>query len=641
MPLIAQTLREIGRLLAPRPGRYAFAARLALICALTVLVTEIYQTPEPALTAYVVFFLNHEDRMTSLIMNVALVVVITFVIGLVLIVASFVADDPMWRFISIAALSFGLLFLSSASKLRPIGSTLALIVGYALDQLGTIQLGEEATRGYLYAWLFVGIPAGVSAFVNLLLAPSPCRLATEALATRLECSAAMLRSPDERRRDHFTGCLREGVAEIQKLLGLAGREGTSRAADIAALRQAAYSTVPLLSAIDVADRHAALPVPERDYIAQLLDGMAAILRTGAYPVGIAWEPPAPEVPPTPLATDILADIKDAIVRFAEPSPDPAPIAVAASEPRGFFEADAFTNPDHVHYALKTTGAAMFCYMLYSLLDWPGIHTAFLTCYIVSLGTTAETTEKLTLRILGCLIGAAAGIAAIIFLVPYLTTITELMIVVFIGAFASAYVTGGGPRISYAGFQIAFAFFLCVVQGAAPAFDMEIARDRVIGIVIGNLVVYLLFTNLWPVSVARRIDPAIASLLRRLSEMMRAADPRSRRVLASEARSALAAIETDIDLARYEPATLRPSQPWLAARRNTAQNISDLESPLFLTADTDTPHATLVADRLSALADGFAAAGFGAVHSEETPLPAPAMPLSGIVDAGLQRLEAAG
>ncbi len=87
-----------------------------------------------------------------------------------------------------------------------------------------------------------------------------------------------------------------------------------------------------------------------------------------------------------------------------------------------------------------------------------------------------------------------------------------MAVVFLGALAAGYVAAGSPRISYAGFQIAFAFFLCVVQGSSPAFDLTIARDRVIGILIGNVVVYLLFTNLWPVSVGKRIDPAIAALL---------------------------------------------------------------------------------------------------------------------------------
>src|SRR5580700_9798841 len=177
---------DLARLLAPQPGRLEFAMRQALICALTVCVVEIYQTPEPALTTYIVFFLNKEDRMTSLITNFVFLMLITFIIGFVLLVTMAVADDPMWRVVSMAAISFFFLFLASASKLRPVGSTLALIVGAALDNLGMIQLGEEATRAFLYVWLFVAIPAGVSIVTNLLIAPSPRRLAERAIALRLE-----------------------------------------------------------------------------------------------------------------------------------------------------------------------------------------------------------------------------------------------------------------------------------------------------------------------------------------------------------------------------------------------------------------------------------------------------------------------
>src|SRR2546423_14479335 len=46
-------LAELLRLLMPFPGRLEFATRLALICALTTLVVEIYQTPDPALTSAV------------------------------------------------------------------------------------------------------------------------------------------------------------------------------------------------------------------------------------------------------------------------------------------------------------------------------------------------------------------------------------------------------------------------------------------------------------------------------------------------------------------------------------------------------------------------------------------------------------
>ena len=75
-------LAEILHLFGPLPGRLAFAVRLALICALTTLVVEIYQTPDPALTVYIVFFLNKPDRVESLILNAVLTILITFIIGL-------------------------------------------------------------------------------------------------------------------------------------------------------------------------------------------------------------------------------------------------------------------------------------------------------------------------------------------------------------------------------------------------------------------------------------------------------------------------------------------------------------------------------------------------------------------------------
>lgn len=197
--------------------------------------------------------------------------------------------------------------------------------------------------------------------------------------------------------------------------------------------------------------------------------------------------------------------------------------------------------------MKTTGAAMFCYVVYLLLDWPGIHTCLITCYIVSLGTAAETVEKQALRFLGCAMGAAAGLAAIVFLMPNVTSIGSLMGVVFLTALVSGWIAAGGSRISYAGFQLAFAFFLSVVQGEAPAFDMTIARDRTIGILFGNLVVAVVFTQIWPVTIAGRINPALAALLRQLAALVSAASTPQRWGIAAQARAQLAAIEQDLDL----------------------------------------------------------------------------------------------
>src|SRR6476620_5301957 len=82
-----------------------------------------------------------------------------------------------------------------------------------------------------------------------------------------------------------------------------------------------------------------------------------------------------------------------------------------SEPdgRGLFVPDAFTNPAHVHFALKVTFAAMFCYIFYMAIDWSGIHTALITCTFIALESTGATLHKGVLRIGGCVIGGALAL----------------------------------------------------------------------------------------------------------------------------------------------------------------------------------------------------------------------------------------
>ncbi|MCA3920696.1 FUSC family protein [Burkholderia sp.] len=589
--------REVLRLLAPFPGRMAIAVRVALICALTALMTAAYGTPEAALSAYVVFFMIRADRVTSVVLAAALLLIVTIVIGLVLGIAIFSIDYSILRVACMAVLSVALLYLTSASKLRPVGAILAMIVGFGLDQLGLAPFGEAATRALLYIWLTIAIPVGVAIVVNLLIAPSPRKLAHAQLAKRLRLAARRLRGDDDA-RTAFDASLREGDKQLLTWLKLSKLEGSSTAADVVALRQAIASSTALMVGVALADREpdARLPDAFSTPIAATLDDMAAILERGGYPVDVTLAlPPADALPP--LARIAAADLHAAITHFAEPgapadaaaaSPaaaSEAPAAPPAPAPRGgFFLPDARTNPDHIRYALKTTAAAIFCYLLYSQLDWSGIHTCVVTCYIVSLGSTAETVEKLTLRIFGCMAGALLGTAALVFVVPALSSVGHLMALVFVGAWLSAWIAFGSPRIAYAGFQIAFAFFLCVIQGAGPGFDLTIARDRTIGILLGNVVVYLVFTRIWPVSIGKQIDVAFAALLDQWRRIAQIAQPAERRTLAAEAFARHGAISQELGLVHYEPSWVRPAATWLATRRRALAELGAIEGPLFLLAE---------------------------------------------------------
>ena len=181
--------------------------------------------------------------------------------------------------------------------------------------------------------------------------------------------------------------------------------------------------------------------------------------------------------------------------------------------------DAFTNPAHVHFALKVTFAAMFCYVVYEGIDWSGIHTAFITCTFIALESTGATLHKGVLRMGGCIIGGALALFTIVFLMPHMVTIVSLVVVVAGASAIAGWVAAGSEMISYAGLQIAFAFFYSVFQGYAPDTDLDNVRDRVVGILFGLIVTGLVFRYIWPEHAIDRLRDALRQARRQLARLL--------------------------------------------------------------------------------------------------------------------------
>ena len=189
------------------------------------------------------------------------------------------------------------------------------------------------------------------------------------------------------------------------------------------------------------------------------------------------------------------------------------------KPKSFFVSDAFTNAAHVHFALKVTLAAMFCYIVYMAIDWSGIHTALITCTFIALETTGATLHKGILRIGGCVIGGALALLTIVFLMPHMETIASLVVVVACASAIAGWAATGSEMISYAGLQIAFAFFYSVFQGYAPDTDLDNVRNRVVGILFGLIVTGLVFAYIWPERTIDRFRDALRAALRQLAKLL--------------------------------------------------------------------------------------------------------------------------
>ncbi|MFT8789337.1 FUSC family protein [Komagataeibacter saccharivorans] len=535
----------------PAPGRLGYALRMAAGCTTTVLVGEIWQVPDLAVPALVTMALWQKDRVTNVLAAVGLNIFVVFLLAFVFGLVRLTLDHPMGLVIIIALLSFGFFFLGSASRLRPVAYVLGLTVVYALIAIDQVPVGEIVTRAVLYTDLFLAVPGAVMVVLGLLICPSPKTVLTDGIAARLNLSISLLRNPDDRLIDHATGLLRAGSAEMMGNVKMAGLEKVWSPHDLACLQQAANASVAVLAlSIDAARAQATAP-PE---LVATLGDMAAMFEEGDYPVDIPL--------PAPIGDSaILHDLAALLPTFTTPA-GAQPEKTGGSA--GFFAPDAFTSPTHVRFAVKGTAAVMSSYLLFKMLDWPGIHTCVITCFIVALPTMGEMISKLTLRITGALIGGMIGILGIIFVMPHLDGITGFLVLVFVVSLLGAWIKTGDARIAYAGFQIGLAFYLTDLKGYGPTSDMATARDRIVGIMIGNFITYAIFTSFWPASARDAIPGKLAALFGLLRRQADAPVLQHREALFARVQGAMETAELAVEYTRAEP--VPPGDD--ADRRNT-------------------------------------------------------------------------
>jgi multidrug resistance protein MdtO len=212
--------------------------------------------------------------------------------------------------------------------------------------------------------------------------------------------------------------------------------------------------------------------------------------------------------------------------------------------------DALTNPEHLKFALKGCLAASLCYIIYNSIAWPGISTAVTTCLLTGLTTIGSSRQKGILRIAGALIGGfLIGMGSQMFILPYLDSIAGFTVLfILVTALASWFMTSS-PRLSYFGLQAALAFYLINLQDFAAQTSLSIARDRVVGILLGLFMMWLVFDHLWGSRAAVEMKKTFVSSLRSLAQLEREPLPGEKRVAIQRCYSLRETINTYFDQVR--------------------------------------------------------------------------------------------
>jgi multidrug resistance protein MdtO len=178
----------------------------------------------------------------------------------------------------------------------------------------------------------------------------------------------------------------------------------------------------------------------------------------------------------------------------------------------------------LQFGAKGTLAAMLCYVFYTTVNWPGIGTSVVTCAFTALTTIGASRQKQFLRFLGASVGGfVCGMGAQIFILPYVDTIFGFTVLFIVVTAISAWFMTASPRLSYFGVQIALAFYLVHLQSFKFETSLSIARDRVVGVLVGLFAMWLIFDQLWGHPAAADMRKTFIANLRLLAQLAREPD----------------------------------------------------------------------------------------------------------------------
>lgn len=576
--------------LQPFPGRAGQAWRIALLCALVTCAGMMFEIPEAAISCYLVIFLMKPDAVVNIVTGFGFLLLLPGLIAFLVWIINLTSGSTVYIMAAIVITSLLLVYLGAATQLGEQGSVAALIVAFLLTLIVKAPFGEAASFALREAWAMAAMPMILMIVFNFLLGFSPVTLLRNKLCARLAAAIEALDTGDPASLNEY---LSEGNASFeQKVLAVRVLRlvPPTAAQQIATDIRASFALILALSALPA-------PLP-RDRRVALVYEIHAI--HDALGKGLAPQRPSMAIQDLPPETDPCEiEIWNAL-HLLTGAPEPT---VVPSAKLPFVAPDALSNPAYTRFALKTTLAAVICFLIYTALDWQDIHTAMITCYVAALATTAETAHKLALRIIGCLIGAAIGIASIFWVIPYIDDIGSLMVLVFFGCLVGAWISTGPERISYAGVQVALAFLLTVLQGFGPSLSLETAQGRLFGILLGNLVVYLVFSRIWPAPLEGEVRKLLARALSELAQIARLVP--AHRVCAIGGAASIEFVvgqcEEALRLLPFEPRGLRPSTEREIALKGAIDGIQSLNRSIWLSREAD---LGLMAMQLDLLAQRF-------------------------------------
>ncbi|HEX3436901.1 MAG TPA: FUSC family protein [Pseudacidobacterium sp.] len=513
--------------LAPYPGRGAIVARMVIAATITMILIMTFRIPSGATGPLYAFLISRESLVSTA--KSAINVLIAFGLAAVFIPvgATMFASIPITHFLWEAFSIFLIFFLIRTLSNYNIASGLGLLGTSALAIWylpGPAELNVERT---LWQVLSPVIGAAVTFAVEAVFhAFNKQDELLTGVDTRLEAIETVLKdyasgTPVSRQTEHsLTQYAMTGVGMLRRMLARSSYEQLYRAQMTAVVSLIGRSVDFAAGMI-----HAYRAVSGED--GQLAAAMAKQVAELRKCLKTRSKPPLIEQVATISSLSLLRELEEMIVlipRVFEGTTSLETFSAFAHVPeernRGVFVRDAFTNPEHVRYALAGCLAGMLCYVFYVSLAWPELSTSVTTCVLTALSNIGASRQKQVLRLAGAVIGGFVfGMGAQIFVLPYIDSITGFTLLFIAVSTVAAWVGTSSSRLSYCGLQIALAFYLIHVNDPTIQTSLTIARDRALGVLLGIAMMWLVFDRLQPKTAVQEMVGTFAKNLALLADLV--------------------------------------------------------------------------------------------------------------------------
>lgn len=509
-PFLTRELRDA-------PGRANYTLRLTLSCAVLIVLFMTLHIPFLAVALIVVFYVSQPNVLMIKLVSVVFVVTVSVALGGVLLIIKWTYDYPLIRLVASVILFFCAIYLMRVlGKLGLAFFVVALAVIYAQTFPSMTSQSEILVRLLLWLWVAINTAILVTLLVNACFQQAfPGYQFKARLVVMLRQTARILSQPDGGAPQPSFKEIAGQFNQLQSLYQQAARATP----EIAASPQAWQS---LMAAALRCYHLTALLQPGRDHsdarqrIARELNALADNL---PHPTAADMEPLM--VPRDSDNSAILQEIAEVLARLARGETIALPQGEVEKAP--LLLPDAWSNPDYLHFALKTLLATLLCYVFYTAADWQGIHTIMLSCVIVAQPGLGATMQKTWLRIGGALLATLIALLLIVFVQPWTDSLSGLLAMTLPVFALAAWIAAGSERIAYAGIQIGFTFALAFLSWFGPLSNLTELRDRVIGILLGVLVSSIVHLYLWPDSEAPQLKARLAQLYRQLAQTLSSSD----------------------------------------------------------------------------------------------------------------------